>query len=331
MKKTLLTFTALAALFTAAATLFTLPVAAEGEESKTTWLQVSPTAVRLTLEPGQSINPGDDRCPNEIDEGCAVKVTNAGETPFTFRVYASPYKVTGEDYALSFDEEDSDSYTQIYRWISFQDQDGNYVSEIRRSINPGETVTIPWRVEVPQDLPGGSQYGVIWAQTVRDGELTSTGVQTISQAGMVISARSTGDTREAADITEYDMQRFAFGGGLTASATVTNTGNTDFEAYYSYTAKTLFGKEIYSESDHVSAYPETTYHLDVNWQDIPFLGIFQVNFRVSAADSVVEESHVVVVMPVFIMVLLILLLTVIIVWIIILIRKRKERKARKLV
>ena len=148
---------------------------------------------------------------------------------------------------------------------------------------------------------------------------------------MVVKARSTGDTRESADITEYNLQRFAFGGNLTASATVTNTGNTDFVAYYDYTAKTLFGKEIYTDSGDVSAFPDTTYHINIDWQDIPFLGIFQVNFRVSAAGTVTEESHIVVVMPVFIMVLLILLLTVIIVWIIIIIRKRQERKARKLV
>lgn len=333
MKKILLTLLACASLFAAAGTLFTLPVSAEGEDAaeNSTWIQVSPTAVSLTLEPGQDINPGDTACPDDIDTGCAIEVTNSGTEPFTFRVYASPYVVTGENYSLSFSEDDSTSYTQIYRWISFQDTDGNYVSEIQRTLAPGESQTISYRIDVPEDLPGGSQYAVVWAQTVRSGEATTTGVQTVSQAGMVIKARSTGDTRETASITEYSLQRFAFGGGLTAGATVTNTGNTDFVAYYDYTAKTLFGKEIYHDSGDVSAFPDTTYHIDVDWQDIPFLGIFQVNFRVSAADSVAEESHVVVVMPVFVMILLILLLTVIIVWIIIIIRKRKERKARTLV
>ena len=157
MKKFLLTLLASLSLLTAAGTLFALPTFAEGEDTaKTTWLQISPTAVSLTLEAGQDINPGDDACPNEIDAGCAVEVTNSGTQPFTFRVYASPYVVTGEDYSLSFSEDASTSYTQIYRWISFQDLDGSYVSAIQRQINPGETVTIPWKVDVPEDLPGGS-------------------------------------------------------------------------------------------------------------------------------------------------------------------------------
>ena len=142
MKKFLLTLLASLSLLTAAGTLFALPTFAEGEDAaKTTWLQISPTAVSLTLEAGQDINPGDDACPNEIDAGCAVEVTNSGTQPFTFRVYASPYVVTGEDYSLSFSEDASTSYTQIYRWISFQDLDGSYVSAIQRQINPGETVT----------------------------------------------------------------------------------------------------------------------------------------------------------------------------------------------
>lgn len=307
------------------------PTYAEEQTTPTTWLQVSPTAVTMTIDPGEEVYGDSESCPNTLDAGCAIEVKNSGTDAFTYRIYASPYVVTGENYELSFDANASTSYTQIYRWITFLDSEGNYVNELRMTINPGETQTIYYRIDVPDDLPGGSQYGVIWAQTEKGAAESSTSVQTVSQAGMVISARSSGDTRQEASITDYDFQRFSFGGNLTANATVTNTGNTDFDAYYYYTAKTIFGKEIYSENDSIAAYPETTYHINVDWQDVPFLGIFQVNFRISAAGNVKEETHVVVVMPVFIMILLILLLTVIIVWIIIIIRKRKERKARTLV
>ena len=86
MKKFLLTLLASLSLLTATGTLFALPTFAEGEDTaKTTWLQISPTAVSLTLEAGQDINPGDDACPNEIDAGCAVEVTNSGTQPCTFR------------------------------------------------------------------------------------------------------------------------------------------------------------------------------------------------------------------------------------------------------
>ncbi len=311
-----------------------VPAYAEGEEDEQTpetWLQLSPTAGVVTLRGGDVISGDSEECPEDMEEGCVVKVTNIGSQPFTYRIYASPYAVQ-EDGNVEFSEDSATSYTQISRWISFLDDSGKYQKEVVHSINPGESQTIAYRIDVPEDVPGGAQYAVIWAQTVGSGNTSgSTGVQTISQAGMVVSGRSIGDTRQTAEITSYDFTRFTFGGSLTAEAKVKNTGNTDFDAYYTYTATTLFGKELYKDSGSVAAFPDSEHTINVNWDSTPFLGIFRVQFRVSAADTVTDESHIVVIMPVFIMILLILLLTVIIVWIIIIIRKRKERKARTLV
>ena len=80
----------------------------------------------------------------------------------------------------------------------------------------------------------------------------------------------------------------------------------------------------------IAAYADTTYHINVEWEETPFLGIFQVEWKVVAADSEQIQTAVVVIMPVIVIVVVVLLLTVIIIWIIIIIRKSKERKARKL-
>lgn len=304
---------------------------AEGE-SPSTFLQMSPTAVTITLEGGDVITGDSDKCPTDvIDGGCVVEIKNIGTGTFRYKVYASPYVVSGENYELNFSESASTSYTQISRWVTFQNADGNWVDSVIKEINPGETQTIRYKITVPEDVPGGAQYAVIWAQTINDNNSSSSGVSTTSQAGMVISGRSIGDTRQTAEVTDYDFTRFTFGGSLTAQATIKNTGNADFDAHYSYTAKTLFGKELYKDSGSIATFPDTPYHVDVNWENTPFLGIFQVEFSINAADQKINESHIVVIMPLFIMILLILLLTVVIVWIIIIIRKRKERKARTLV
>lgn len=311
------------------------PVYAEGEGEEATpatWLQISPTAATVTLMGGQTLVDNADNCPKDLEEGCAVEVKNIGTEPFRYRMYVTPYVVSGENYELDFSESASTSYTQISRWITFRTAEGSYAKEITATINPGESQIVRYRIEVPEDVPGGSQYAVIWAQTLPDSSKPN-GVQTISQAGMVVYGRSIGDTRQSAEVNDYEFQGFSFGGNLTARATVKNTGNTDFDAYYYYTAKTFFGKEIYSKKDAISTFPDssTEYHIDVNWENPPLLGIFTVNFRVSAADTEIDKTKIVVIMPIFILILLILLLTVIIVWIIIIIRKRKERKARTLV
>ena len=306
------------------------PVHAEEAVTPETWLQLSPTAVTVTLMGGDVLEGKAQKCPADVEQGCALEVKNIGTKAFRYRVYASPYVVKGENYELDFSEASSTSYTQISRWITFLTDDGSYAEEAEFSIAPGETQIIHYRIEVPEDVPGGAQYAVIWAQTLGS-TTTGTGVQTISQAGMVVSGRTIGDTQQTSDVYEYDFDRFKISGPLKAKATIKNTGNTDFDAYYTYTARTLFGKEIHSDKGSIATFPDTEYHINLSWDNQPLLGIFQVEFRVSGADTVKTETHLVIIMPIFVIVLLILLLTVIIVWIIIIIRKRKERKARTLV
>ena len=303
------------------------------EEAKTpsTWLQISPTAVTVTLKGGDQIEGRSEQCPDDLDAGCAIEIKNIGTKPFRYRVYASPYVVKGENYELNFSESASTSYTQISRWITFLSSDGTYTKEVEFTINPNETQTVYYRIDVPEDVPGGSQYAVIWAQTLGGDADSATGVQTISQAGMVVSGRSIGNTVQSGEVEDYHFTRFSIGGPLEAKALVKNTGNTDFDAYYTYTARTIFGKELYSKKDSISTFPDTDYHINLSWDEPPLLGIFQVEFRVIASTTDYTETHLVVVMPIFVIVLLILLLTVIIVWIIIITRKRKERKARTLV
>lgn len=334
MNKILKLSLALVATAVAGTLWFAQPTYAEEETENhvpETYLQLSPTAGIVTLEGGDVLEGDAERCPQSSDGYCRLEVKNVGTKAFRFRVYVTPYVVTGEDYNLNFSEDASTSYTQISRWITFRDANGEYVKEIIGEIKPGEVQTIDYRISVPEDVPGGSQYAVIWAQTINNDATSGTGVQAVAQAGMVVSGRSIGDTKQTSDVTEYDFTRFTFGGALHAKATIKNTGNTDFDAYYYYKATTLFGKELYSDNGSIATYPDTEYHVNVDWENTPLLGIFQVEFRISAADTVKTEKHIVVIMPVFVMILLILLLTVIIVWIIIVIRKRKERKTRTLV
>lgn len=316
------------------AVLWVTPIYAdEGDENDDalTNLQISPAAVGVMLDPGDVLVGESERCPTDIAGGCVVKITNDGATALTYRLYVAPYSVQGEDNNLDFSSNAITTRTQIARWMTVQNADGEYVSEARYTIQPGESQTIGYRIDVPEDIPAGSQYAVIFAQ-ILGGTDDGSSVETVGQVGSVISGRSTsGDTHEAAEISEVEFTRFAFSGPLTAKATIKNTGNTDFAAHYTYTAKTFFGKELYTREELIPAYPEAEYHVDVTWEDVPFVGIFQVEFSILAAGETWTETHVVVIMPVIIMILVILLLTVIVAWIIIITRKRKERKTRKLV
>lgn len=306
--------------------------AEDGENTATSSsaLELTPSGTRLVLSPGEVLEGKADHCPRENEDGCAITVKNIGTDTVKYRVYASPYAVKGENNELSFSEEASTTYTQLSRWISIKDANGDFVKEAEFTVAPGETQTVHYRVTIPEEIPGGSQYAVIWAQIMGD-DSESGGIETIGQVGAVLTGRSTENIVETATIHEYDFTRFAFSGPLHAMATVENTGNVDFAIKHTYTARTIFGKELYSSEEMTAAYPGTTYHINFDWEEAPFMGIFHVEWKVIAADTERIESHIVVIMPIIVMIVMVLLLTVMIIWIIIIVRKRKERKARKLV
>lgn len=293
-------------------------------------LKLSPSGTYLSLTGGETLEGAMDGCTKTYGLGCEVTVENAGTQAFTYKVYITPYIVSGADNNLSFsDENGGTAYTQISRWIKVMNAAGEWADEAVFTIKPGEAQTIKYKVAVPENVPGGSQYAVLWAQILNDKE--EAGIQTIGQVGSVISGRAVGNSYTTAKVSNVKIDHFSLGGTLNASADIENTGNTDFPVYYSYVARTFFGKEVYRKELQEAAYPEITYHLEATWEDAPMLGIFQVEFKIDGADQSITKSGVVIIMPLVVLILLILLLTIVIVWIIIIIRKRKERKARKMV
>lgn len=307
---------------------FPTSVIAEGEEkgdmpTPDIWLQISPVSKRTKI------------APSEVQDGDFI-VENIGAKDFDYKVYATPYYATsGENYDWNFTIENS--YTQIARWITFENKDGEYVKEATFHIKTGEKQTVKYRINTPADVPAGGQYAALFAQSLEDDskkEDATAGIKTISRVGMVLYAKADGNTRDVAEISNYSFDKFKFSGNLKATATIKNDGNTDFTASVDYTVKTLFGKELYSLPEGQKAYillPETERTVNVEWADTPFMGIFQVNYKVSALNQVKDQSSIVLVLPIFVGIIALLLLTVVVIWIIILIRKRNERKSRLLV
>lgn len=311
---------------------------AEGEDAQSgeevvvgNSLRMTPIGVRLRLTAGETLQGDMKACQTSVTDSCSVEVTNVGNNKFSYKVNFTPYSIVDNENNAQFTEGQNASYTQIARWLQVRDKDGVYRDEATFTIEPGETQEIYYRIQVPDDIPGGSQYAVLWAQILND-NANGGGIQTAGQVGSTIIGRSTGESNEVAELSDVKMSRFALGGELKASAKVKNEGNTDFDIVYNYKVTTLLGKEIYNEPPQQTlAFPGIEYEPTITWSEAPMLGIFHSEFTITAADKTETIRHIVVIMPLFAIILLILLLTVVITWIIIIIRKRKEHKARKLV
>lgn len=283
------------------------------------WLQISPVSNKVNLIAGEN---------NDY----SFTVSNIGSEAFGFHVYATPYTVNDEDYNVNFSNETN--RTQISRWIKFYDDEGKLVDKAGFKLDSGAKKTVNYRIEVPKDVPAGGQYATIFAESDEtEGDLTGSGIKTVSRVGLIVYGRTEGDTEESAKITDFYIPTFMTSGKISATSRIENNGNTDFEAVFNFEVSSIFGKQLFTKTDAYNILPDTARRVKTEWDETPMMGFYKVHYRVSALNGEVTEdkTKIVVIMPIWMIIISIILLTFIILWVIILIRKRSERKSRRLV
>ena len=265
-------------------------------------------------------------------------VKNEGSADMKIEVYASPYSYVysseEDSYKLGFNSENN--FTQISRWITFKDKDGNYAKNPTFTIAPGDSLDVYYRITTPDNIPAGGQYAVMFAHTL-NGVVAANGIKTEASPGIVVYGRSTeGEAITAAEISDMRIEQKSVDGGngktvFSASAKVKNTGNVDFSASGVLKVEPILGGPSYetqSTSGRVSIIPEAELAVTDEWADTPDFGLYKVTWTVMAGNETqVIEKVIFLISPIAIIVTIILL-TIIIVWTIIMVRKRKARRSR---
>lgn len=243
-------------------------------------ITLSPTAARLKLNP---------------DSQYVGKFTvlNTGRQVFKFRVYATPYQVTNENYDAGF--EGGTVRTQISRWISMPDT--------IFSLEPGGRVDVPYTVTVPAKVPSGGQYAVLFAETI--GEEDTGGTRSVlskKRVGMLVYASISGTTKEAGDVEFSASSWWQYSTPLTVTWRVKNTGNTDFPTTSKLVVKDLSGKVVYqSEPRDYEVLPDTTRAIEASWAQA-HEGIYKVTVEAGLLGKTYAETHIVFVKPTAILV-----------------------------
>ena len=271
------------------------------------------------------------------------KVSNNGGSEMKFEVYAAPYAYTYSDaddaYQLGFNKEST--YTQITKWITFKQADGNYAEKATFTAKPGEGIEITYRISTPDNIPAGGQYAVLFAHTISS-DTTSSGIKTEASPGLVVYGRADGQTIASSEISNLNITDKKTVDGeektiINATGKVKNTGNVDFMASGILKVTGIFGQIYYetpkdSTRSRISVIPESELSVSDSWDETPFFGIFNVEWTVNGTGNTKDTiTKLVIIIPPVIIITAILLLTIIIVWIIIVIRKRKERRSKFMV
>ena len=275
--------------------------------------------------------------PNTMYED-KMTVSNDGNEPIEIEVYTAPYSYTfSEDegiYKLGFSAENN--YTQIVRWITFDNGNGEWVKTRKYEIPAHGSVEVQYRITTPGEMPAGGQYAVIFAHTLTS-VVSENGIRTEASPGMVIFGRSLeGESKLAPSISdmkvglgveEDGVKRDNFSG----SAKVKNDGNVDFSVVAKLKVDPIFGVGSYEtpeDGGRMSVIPETELSISDEWKETPGFGLFKATWTVMAGDVTETVETIVFINPVPVIIIGIIVLTIIIVCVIIVVRKRKERRSR---
>lgn len=273
----------------------------------------------------------------------SFKVMNNGSSDMKFEVYAAPYAYsyseTDDSYQLGFNKENS--YTQITRWVTFKDANGNWVERATFVAKPGSFIDVQYKISTPASIPAGGQYAVLFAHTI-SGSTNTSGIKTEASPGLVVYGRAGGDTKIDSEISDPQIRQTMKVDGeekslINGTTKVKNTGNVDFMASGTLRVTGIFGNVYYetpsdSTRARISIIPETELAVSDSWDNTPYFGLFNVKWTVKVAGGKTETvEKMILLLPAPIVIVMILLLTIITIWIIIMVRKRKERRSRFMV
>lgn len=281
-----------------------MPVSADGEKPDYR-LQISPVRLDLDLEPGTTSTG-------------TFEVQNTGLKAYDFVLGVDPYSVTDENYSI--DSETRTAYTDIVDWITFSQNEGH--------VEPNQNQEITVTVTVPDDVPAGGQYAMIYAEMVRDDELESTGVAVNHRVALLVFSEVEGNTRREGQVLETKIPSILFNPPITATSLVENTGNVHATAYYTLQVFPLFGdEEVYTNEENpatLTILPETQRFNSISWDGAPQLGIFRVRETVTILDDTQTIEKIVFLCPIWFLFLILLIIFFVIFWLVSRARSRKS-------
>lgn len=217
-------------------------------------LTISPTSVDAKVAPGGSYKG-------------EMLVINQGELDVNYKVYASPYSVSGEEYKPYFAP--IKGATDVTKWFSFGRAGG--------PLKIGNQNTIPYTINVPKGTGAGSYFATIFAETEDKG---NAGVITRKRVGMVVYLRVTGDTIEKGSVATWDVpwiQEAPF----SAALRLTNEGSVHYQAKVKVRVSDLFGGVKFAYERSPTVLPQKIRKVPIEWEKGATFGLFKVDGEVT--------------------------------------------------
>ena len=222
------------------------------------------TQQTLTLSPTSIVQSFD----KDSSNNGSIQVINQGASAYDFTVYATPYSVTGEEYKQDFSP--VAGAVNIADWFSFPSSTYH--------IEPGQTVAVPYTINVPSGALSGGYYGVIFAE-IKNPEVVN-GVTIKDRLGSIFYLTVNGPAVSRGSLLSWEVKPFQKP-DLTGYVRIADTGTLHFSATINATVKDLFGFNKLTFTSVKEVLPQTVRKIPVTWTNTPFLGIYKISGSVT--------------------------------------------------
>lgn len=254
-----------------------VPVSAFAQEdtSEVEKITLSPSSRDLKTDAGATVTG-------------SMKIINNGTMAYDFTVYARPYSVSTEAYGPNFTDQKPNA--DLYKWVQFQ--------QTEYSIEPGQTIEVPYTLNVPENAAPGGHYGVLFAET-KEREISGTGVARQKRVGKIVYATVNGEYQTNGALKEFILPFWQTDTPLESSVRIENSGNVDFRASVSTVAKDVFGRTKFKYTGDPIVLPGTVRLAEMKWETAPNFGLYNVQQTVTFLDQKHQNSGYVLLTPIW--------------------------------
>ena len=247
--------------------------AIEGES-----IVLSPASTRVPLNAG------------ETKKG-TIKVINDGTVSYDFVVYASPYSVADRSYIPNYNEKKANA--DLYTWVTYDKKE--------YTLNPGQSVDVPYTITVPADAAPGGHYSVLFAETQTSDE-NGGQIARKKRVGTIVYATVKGDYITAGKQLNTQIDWLQLGGPVTATVSIENTGNTDFVMTELFEVRNVLGGLAYKKTNERIMLPKTTRDVTMSWDQGPIMGLYKVKAETKVLEKITSKESWVLLMPMWVLV-----------------------------
>lgn len=217
-------------------------------------LTISPTSIDQRVAPGGSFDS-------------EIFIINQGQLDYKYKMYVTPYSVTGEDYKPYFTP--IEGAVDATKWFTLGKSGGQLAI--------GNQDTIPVTVRVPEGTAAGAYYATVFAET--DDQGAGSGVVTRKRVGTVVYINVTGRVSEKGQVASWSVP-WLQKGPLTATLRQANSGSVYYTADVNVTISDVFGGPKFTFQRQPHILPQKQRRIDVQWQNGATFGLFKVSGEV---------------------------------------------------